>query len=80
MRKKLKKRFTKKVKAAFKEENFLKECGITRAYISGVNSKPLMSKNQAITFCKYLESEGNKRPRFRDLMNLSPVVYGVSDE
>lgn len=80
MRKKLKKRFTKKVRAAFRRDNFFKDYGITRSYISGINSTPAMSKEEAIIFCDYLEAEGQKRPHFRDLMNLSPVVYGVPDE
>lgn len=74
MRKKLKKRFTKKVRAAFKKDS-LKHPDINRAYITGINSQPYMSKEQGRAFKKYLELQGQKVGKIRDVIRVCSIVY-----
>jgi len=75
MKQKLKKRNTRKLNAAFNEsklvDSLLANFGIRKAYVSGINSKPLMPKEEA----RKLMLKG-----YRGLMRCSPIIYWSDDE
>lgn len=73
MRKKIKKRFTKKVKAAFREDPCLGDY-FRRSYISGINSVPWLPKEQAVALAAAIGWHWRAHSR------LSPIIYSLSEE
>lgn len=69
MRNKLKKRFTKKLRAAFREnDKWMGEDGVRYAYVTGINSVPYMSEDQAYALAKELGGH------WKDYMLLCPII------
>jgi hypothetical protein len=72
MRKKISKRYYAKLKQAFDNDRIMFD-GITRAYVSGINSKSIMTKEQARYLAKQIGGH------WKDLQTLCPIIYKVED-